>query len=671
MPHSAPGLVPSATEAAYLSDLRRLDLPEPPMLFENRIPTGVTIVYARPGCGKSMLGAQIEEHIAWNRPLGTWKSEVHGDCLVIDFEGNQNLAKSRSLRITPFGAFAFDLADERPEHNIRYEFGLKGRTFPERMGSLIALLDEKAAAGKPYVYMRIDTLNALIGPAPKGMNSADWASQALIPVNQEMMKRNMTCLIMHHTNKGGEMSGSVVLSGSVTAVLEMERGANDGEGVIRTKKMRVAAEWEMACTYENGLWQITEELTPEQVARTSIPRKILDFLAANRGIANKGEIEANVNALGNTIKMALSRMKADGVLKYRDGYWILVNLPAERVAGHVQAVVDQWPDGTIGAAQNTYPPSTPGDAPDKSQEVTPPPSPQQGRPRSVLPALQLDPTPDPESPKTGAIKASMRLMKQSVQRDTARYKPSLFAAQPDIPKTDIWEGRNKYSTHIEPGTPMIRLDKCAAYLSAANTRLPIGPLQPDDDPLSWATGNKVGYHQISNVADSYLLGGPFASRLEKGRVWVTTPTLKQLFHYHHERNWATPDIHASWTAPGTEVLLRPWIDVLKLERAAAIESGDDARYAFVKFCYSLSISTMGESTSNFEIRRPDWMHIIRAQAYANLWRKALQANAAGVDVRKVGNTDEIWAVHNPAALDFFDMGRNLGQYSIKSIWVQE
>ncbi|WP_435056665.1 hypothetical protein [Streptomyces noursei] len=48
-----------------------------------------------------------------------------------------------------------------------------------------------------------------------------------------------------------------------------------------------------------------------------------------------------------------------------------------------------------------------------------------------------------------------------------------------------------------------------------------------------------------------------------------------------------------------------------------IEGHVKAMYAMYS-TYSKFISTMGESIHNREIQRPDWMHIIHSQAYANL-----------------------------------------------------
>lgn len=62
---------------------------------------------------------------------------------------------------------------------------------------------------------------------------------------------------------------------------------------------------------------------------------------------------------------------------------------------------------------------------------------------------------------------------------------------------------------------------------------------------------------------------------------------------------------------------------------------------YIKAMYSRFISTMGESNANPNIRRPEWMHIIRSQAFANLWYKAYKAHKSGLIIVRVRGTDEL------------------------------
>ena len=62
--------------------------------------------------------------------------------------------------------------------------------------------------------------------------------------------------------------------------------------------------------------------------------------------------------------------------------------------------------------------------------------------------------------------------------------------------------------------------------------------------------------------------------------------------------------------------------------------------------YSKYVSTMGESNYNRELYRPDWMHLIRSQAFANLWMKAHKAHHEGLTVVRATGTDELPVIGN-------------------------
>lgn len=57
--------------------------------------------------------------------------------------------------------------------------------------------------------------------------------------------------------------------------------------------------------------------------------------------------------------------------------------------------------------------------------------------------------------------------------------------------------------------------------------------------------------------------------------------------------------------------------------------------------YSKFVSTMGESNYNRELYRTDWMHLIRSQAFVNLWWKAHRAYDEGLMVVRAMGTDEL------------------------------
>lgn len=252
-----------------------------------------------------------------------------------------------------------------------------------------------------------------------------------------------------------------------------------------------------------------------------------------------------------------------------------------------------------------------------------------------------------------AIPDVMKLFKAS--RIGGRYEHSEFPPtetdvlakrsqkNPDL----IWEGRPKWRAaelHREARAGNITLDVTAldanaAYLAAFTCWLPIGRLvesEPSHQP------KRAGIYRITPPGwDNPDLPHPLGDRKTQGDLWITTPTLKLLLDCAKNGLCAAPEIHQAYTSGATESLLRTLKEALRDARQEAIDNDDIVTLEYVKSMYSKFVSTIGESTNNRELRRPDWMHTIRSQAFANLWRKAYKAHQAGLTVVQMAGTDEL------------------------------
>ncbi|WP_255246466.1 acyltransferase, partial [Streptomyces sp. CAI-17] len=237
----------------------------------------------------------------------------------------------------------------------------------------------------------------------------------------------------------------------------------------------------------------------------------------------------------------------------------------------------------------------------------------------------------------------------------------------------IWEGRPKWRSadlhraaragHIT--MDVTALDMNAAYLAALKTWLPIGKLTHSEgdhhDP------KRSGVHLVD--PGEWLtpdLPSPLGSRQEPGPLWITEPTLRALIRCAEMDLCTPPKIMESWTSGASEGLLEKMRRALVTVRDEAIANNDEVTTEYVKSMYSKFVSTIGESAANREIRRPDWMHIIRSQAFVNLWLKAHKAHKAGLTVVQVSGTDELHVSGNWQAV--FPEGRGLSQVKAKNIY---
>ncbi|MFJ6984480.1 MULTISPECIES: helix-turn-helix domain-containing protein [unclassified Streptomyces] len=274
-----------------------------------------------------------------------------------------------------------------------------------------------------------------------------------------------------------------------------------------------------------------------------------------------------------------------------------------------------------------------------------------------------------------AIPDAMRLLDET--RKGARYDVIAHPWIPDILKKQtargadqIWEARPKWTRpELPPGKHEVTaLDINGAYLSALKTHLPLGQLEH-------STGfahdrRRAGVHLITPPAWEHdtVLPNPIGQRDEPGPLWVTEPTLRLLLRLSGPKHQLCepPQIHQSYTSGATENLLEKFRIALKDARDTAIADSDELTLEYVKAMYSKFVSTMGESNYNRELYRPDWMHLIRSQAFANLWLKALKAHDEGLAVVRAMGTDELHVIGDWRRV--FAEGRGVTEVKVKDTY---
>nr|BEK71262.1 hypothetical protein KPHV_84890 [Kitasatospora purpeofusca] len=215
---------------------------------------------------------------------------------------------------------------------------------------------------------------------------------------------------------------------------------------------------------------------------------------------------------------------------------------------------------------------------------------------------------------------------------------------------DIWEGRHKWENgpllaQLKAGThqdiDVDVLDTNAAYCSALKTHLPIGALQHQPDGGFHPKRSGIYLLPKRPTWDHPHLPDPIGNRREPGPVLLDDATIRLLIRCHELDLCEAPHITQAWTSGASENIAEKFRRVLTVARERAILDGDDITEKYVKAIYSKFVSTIGESSYNRDLRRPDWMHIIRSQAFANLWYKAHRAHEHGLTIVRLRGTDEL------------------------------
>ncbi|MFJ6773928.1 hypothetical protein ACIQOV_23750 [Kitasatospora sp. NPDC091257] len=242
---------------------------------------------------------------------------------------------------------------------------------------------------------------------------------------------------------------------------------------------------------------------------------------------------------------------------------------------------------------------------------------------------------------------------------------------------DIWEGRHKWENAplmaaLKAGTlaeiAVDVLDTNAAYCSALKTHLPIGALQHRPDG-GWDP-KRAGIYLLPKrpAWDHPHLPDPIGNRHEAGPVLLDEATVRLLIRCHKLGLTEAPHITEAWTSGATEGMLEKFRRVLTQARENAIHDGDTVTEKYVKAIYAKFASTIGESAFNRDLRRPDWMHIIRSQAFANLWYKSQRAHKAGLTIVALRGTDELHITGGEwrkASGGVFEEGRLTTQMKLK------
>ncbi|MFE5374028.1 DnaB-like helicase C-terminal domain-containing protein [Streptomyces mirabilis] len=215
---------------------------------------------------------------------------------------------------------------------------------------------------------------------------------------------------------------------------------------------------------------------------------------------------------------------------------------------------------------------------------------------------------------------------------------------------EIWEGRHNWNnTHLmdalqngtHPPITVSALDTNASFLSAFKTHLPIGALIYD--PNGGFDPKRSGIYRLPARPTWHhpQLPDPIGNRREDGPVLLDDATIRLLIRCARLGLCEAPHITERWTSGTSEGLLEKFRRVLTEARANALKADDTVTVEYIKAMYSKFTSTIGESSVNRDIRRPDWMHIIRSQAFANLWYKSHRAHSNGLTVVRVRGTDEL------------------------------
>ncbi|MFF2999495.1 DnaB-like helicase C-terminal domain-containing protein [Streptomyces sp. NPDC057950] len=311
---------------------------------------------------------------------------------------------------------------------------------------------------------------------------------------------------------------------------------------------------------------------------------------------------------------------------------------------------------------------------------------------------------DEEDEPEGAVFPALRILKDSVTRSKMHPVPVIRKddrdggpwplISEDMDGEPRWVHPDVTSTRIahERGGKRVRRDQldvpasfgdglmclidrngsfpsaCSAVPLAPNRLLHTGPLEAFDK-------TKAGIYLIEIPAWTrtdmpHPLGRIIERPDEQGRVWVTTPHLKQLERLHRDGHLDEPVvIHDSWTGKINESLFKPFYEAARSARTDLIKAGGEP-YKNYKTRLSIALRLLWPKRpdSRSPFWRPDWRMSMVAEASVRHWTVAFKAVQAGNRLIALRNVDAaIFWVPDETAPDTYRIGTGFGEVKAKFI----
>ncbi|MBT2509430.1 AAA family ATPase [Streptomyces sp. ISL-98] len=180
---------------------------------------------------------------------------------------------------------------------------------------------------------------------------------------------------------------------------------------------------------------------------------------------------------------------------------------------------------------------------------------------------------------------------------------------------------------------------CSAVPLAPNKLLHTGPLDAFDK-------TKAGIYLIDipqwNRSDMpHPLGRIIERPDDEGRVWVTTPHIKQLEKLVREGHLdAMPTIHDSWTGKANESLFKPFYAAARQARIELVQTGGEPYKAYkTRLSIALRLLWPKRQEQRSPFWRPDWRMSMVAEASVRHWTMAFKAVQEGHKLIALRNVD--------------------------------
>ena len=206
-------------------------IPPPVFIIDGVLPSGVTILFAKPGAGKSFFALAIGTAVARGLPLfEQHETKKPGGVPFVLPEGVPSWAERLRAHDDHF-----DFDDSPDMHFVRGEVNLDKKPGWAQLLGVIETIN--TGHGSEVALVVIDTLAA----ATPGANENSVEEIGLVMHRlQSLAGRGIAVLVCHHAGKSGDFRGHTSISGSCDALLRLVEDKPTGIRELRAEKLRDA-----------------------------------------------------------------------------------------------------------------------------------------------------------------------------------------------------------------------------------------------------------------------------------------------------------------------------------------------------------------------------------------------------------------------------------------------
>ncbi|WP_234441176.1 hypothetical protein [Streptomyces scabiei] len=209
---------------------------------------------------------------------------------------------------------------------------------------------------------------------------------------------------------------------------------------------------------------------------------------------------------------------------------------------------------------------------------------------------------------------------------------------------------------------------CSAVPLAPNKLLHTGPLDAYDK--AGAGIYLIDIPEWPRTDMPHPLGRIIDRPDEDGRVWVTTPHIKQLEKLVREKHLAAmPAIHDSWTGKYNESLFKPFYEATRKARTELVQVGGDPYKAYkTRLSIALRLLWPKRPAQRSPFYRPDWRMSMVAEASVRHWSVAFRAVQQGHQLLALRNVDAavFWTPDGTAPATY-RIGTGFGEVKAKFV----